>query len=180
MALDTLTLSIPPAWPQVARYLGHRDTRAWVRSVVADALESSPLRFVPILPLDWHRGTFKAIRTPDGAAYEPHDVRGLISGPFGLYAGGSFIRSDPRRETGFTLAHVPTGRRLASLDRVRSCRRLAEELAPLRMNWHRDDPEKVGGADVPRVNALVAQYERAARPPEPSGVCAGVGGRRRQ
>jgi hypothetical protein len=178
MALDILTLSIPPAWSQVARYLGHRETRAWVRSVVADALESSPLRFVPILPLDWHRGTFQPIRTDDGKTYARLDVRGLVSGPFGIYRGGDLIR-EPERETGFTLAHVPTGRRLASLDRVRSCKRLAEELAPLRMGWHRDDPEKVGGVDVPRVNALVTKYERAARPPEPSGVCAGVGGRRR-
>ena len=106
MALDTFTLAIPPAWSQVARYLGHRDTRAWVRSVVADALESSPLRFVPILPLDWHRGTFQPIRTDDGTTYAPQDVRGFVSGPFGIYRGCYLIQEDPKHEKGFTLGNA--------------------------------------------------------------------------
>jgi hypothetical protein len=174
MALDTIALPVPAEWHQAARYAGHRHVAAWVRSVVGDFLETGPGRFFPLLPLVWHRGTFQAIRTDDGNTYAPHEVRGLVAGPFGIYA-GSYVVGAPR---GFTLAHVPTGRKLAVLDRVRSCKRLAEVVAPLRMGWHEVDPEKVGGADAGKVNALIAAHERAARPPEPSGVCAGVGGRR--
>ena len=180
--METLTLPARPEWHQAARYAGHRHVAAWVRSVVGDFLETGPGRFFPILPLDWHRSTFKAIRTDDGKTYGLHEVRGLVAGPFGIHRGCHVIRADPERDATYTLAHVPTGRRLATLDRVGACKRLAEVVAPLRMNWHEGDPDQVAGADAERVNALVKEYERAALPPglrdDRERRHAGVGGRR--
>jgi len=179
MALDTLTLPTRPEWLQAARYAGHRHVAAWVRAVVGDYLETGPGRFFPILPLDWHRGAFQAIRTDDGKTYTPHEVRGLVARCFGIYRGCHIADSSK----GFTLAHVPTGRQLATLDRVGACKRLAEAVAPLRMNWHAIDPDQVGGADAGKVNALVKEYEHAALPAslrdDRDRPHAGVGGRRR-
>jgi hypothetical protein len=79
---------------------------------------------------------------------------------------------------GFTLAHLPTGRKLATLDRARDCRKLAEELAGLRICWHQIEPEKVGGPDSEKVTALIARYEEAAHLVR-SHYTAGVGGRPR-
>jgi hypothetical protein len=93
--------------------------------------------------------------------YGPHEVRGCISGPFGVYQGIYLVG----HLSGYTLTHVPTGRKLATLDLAGSCKRLAGELAPLRMGWHEVDPEKVGGADAEKVNVLVRKYEREALPP---------------
>jgi hypothetical protein len=178
MALDTLTLPTRPEWLQAARYAGHRHVAAWVRSVVGDFLETGPGRFFPLLPLDWHRGAFQPIRTDDGKTYGPHEVRGLMAGPFGIYRGRDVIRADPERDHEFTLTHIPTGRQLATLDRVGACKRLAEALAPLRMNWHATDPDQVAGDDAAKVAALVKEYEAAANPIRPV-YTAGVRGRPR-
>jgi hypothetical protein len=178
MALDTITLSIPPAWRQVAQYLGFRSVGAWIRDVVEDVLDVKPLRFVPLLPLKWRQESFKVRRTTDGATYALHEVLGLISGPFGIYSGGSFIPAVPSHEHVFTLAHVPTGERLATLDKVRRCKRLAKELAPLPgIAWHLADPERVRIEHSERAVDLIRDYQRAAQP-ERSTEHAGVGRRR--
>jgi hypothetical protein len=67
---------------------------------------------------------------------------------FGIYRGRDVIRADPERDITKALAHVPTGRQLAMLDRVGACKRLAEAVAPLRMNWNAIDPDRVAGADA--------------------------------
>jgi len=176
--MDTITLSVPPAWRQVARYLGHRDVRTWIRDVVGDILEVRPLCYVPILPLVWRQEIFKARRTRDGESYAFHEVQGLISGPFGIYRGCYYIPAEPRHEHGFTLAHVPTGERLATLDKVKRCKRLAEELAPLPgIAWHLADPERTHIERSERATDLLCEYERAAQP-ERSTEHAGVGRRR--
>ena len=179
MALDTITLPVPPEWHQAARYVGHKSVSTWVRCVVEDFLEAGPGRFFPLLPLAWTRSTFKAIRTDDGTTYRPHEVRGLVAGPFGIYSGCHLVGF---RSGGFTLVHVPTSRRIARLERVRSCTRLADALAPLRVRWHETDPERVSGPDSEKGTGLVAEYERAALPPRLrpgfEHRCAGVGGRR--
>jgi hypothetical protein len=178
MARQSFSLSVPPAWFQVARYVGHRDVRAWIRCVVEDALESPPLRFVPITPLEWHCETFKVNRTADGTAYALLDVRGLVSGPFGIYRGCYLIQEDPKRVKGFTLAHVPTGRRLAFLPTMKRCELLAEELAPLRMSWHVADRVRARAEDAAKAADLIRDHERAAEPKRAAGH-AGVGRRRR-
>jgi hypothetical protein len=175
MAPDTLTLPVPPEWHQAARYAGHKSVNTWVRSVVQDFMVTGPGRFFPILPLVWTRGTFNAIRTRDGDTFKPHEVRGLMVGPFGIYSGCHLVGF---RSGGFTLTHIPTSRRLARLKMVRECKRLAEALAPLRMRWHDTDPDQVGGSDSERVNALVKEHEAAAFPIRPV-YTAGVGGRPR-
>ena len=176
MALDTITLPVPPKWHQAARYLGHKNVRVWVRCVVEVFLETGG-RFFPILPLKWKRTTFDAIQAKwgqGGQEYAPHEVRGWTSGPFGIYHGCHVAGSSE----GFTLAHLPTGRKLATLNLARDCRKLAEELAGLRIGWHQIEPEKVGGPDSEKVTALIARYEEAAHPVR-SHYTAGVGGRPR-
>jgi hypothetical protein len=170
-----ISLQIPSAWLQIAAYAGHKDVRAWIRSVVDDVLETGPLRFVPILPLVWARATFKAVRE-ESRVYALHEVSGWVSGPFGIYRGFYFMTEHPERDDGFTLTHLPTGRKIATLNRLRSCKRLAEELAPLRMGWHHSDAERTGGGaeDVAKATDLIRDYTRAAWP-EPSTKCAGVG-----
>jgi hypothetical protein len=179
--LDMITFPVRPEWRAAARYVGHRQVGTWLREVVDDFMETGPGRYFPILPLDWHRERFKAIRTADGHAYGPHEVRGLVACCFGIYRGCYRIGADRQYEAQFTLAHVPTGRRFATLNRVRDCKALAEALAPLRMHWHLSDPDKVVGADVERFNALVREYEKAAEPVHLvfwSGVGGRVGDRR--
>jgi hypothetical protein len=87
-----------------------------------------------------------------------------VSGPFGIYRGGYFISEDPKRDTEYTLAHVPTGRKIATLDRLRSCKRLAEELAPLRMGWLQTDLDRTGGEDTAKAADIIRDHTRAAWP----------------
>jgi hypothetical protein len=169
----TMDISYPPAWCQAARYAGHRQVKTWVYELVETFLRIGPGRFYPISPLTWKRGTFQAIRTVDGTTYALHEVKGVISGPFGVYQGIYLVR----HRDGYTLTHIPTGRKLATLNRAGECKRLAGELVGFRMNWHETDPEKVAGADAKRVNALVSRYEQAALPVR-SDAYAGVGRRR--
>src|SRR5437868_771637 len=100
--METLTLPVRPEWIQAARYVGHKDVRTWLRDVVDDFLETGPGRFFPILPLDWHRGAFQAIRTDDGNTFAPHEARGLVARCFGIYRGRDVIRTDPERDHEFT------------------------------------------------------------------------------
>jgi hypothetical protein len=119
------------------------------------------------LPLDWQEQDFSAIRTDDGHAYSPHTVRGPVAGPFGVYKGCYAVPHDPTRERNvFTLCHVPTGRNLCTLPRVRDCKALAEELAALPLRWHDQDPEQVIGSEEASApfRAIVSRYRRAALP----------------
>ena len=55
------------------------------------------------------------------------------------------------------LCHCPRARKIATLNRLRRCTRLAEEPAPLRMGWHHSDPERTGGGaeDVAKATDLI-------------------------
>ena len=127
------------------------------------------------MALLWHRGTFSALRSEDGTTCALRPVSGPVAGAFGIYKGHVNVRLT---SPAFTLAHVHTGRSLATLPRQKSCKRLAEDLAPLRMNWEQTDPDRVAGADAERIRFIVRDHEEASRPQHLIGW-AGVGGRRR-
>jgi len=126
-----------------------------------------------VSPLRWHRGTFSALRSEDGTTCALRPVSGPVAGAFGIYKGHVNVRLT---SPAFTLAHVHTGRSLATLPLQRACKKLAEDLAPLRMHWEQTDPDRVAGADAERIRFIVRDHEEASRPQHLIGW-SGVGGR---
>jgi len=144
MDAETITLPIRPEWRAAVAYLGHPDLAEWLGEVIDDFLETGAGRFYPLLPLAWHEQSFEAMRSTDGHTYTPHPVRGLVAGPFGVFRGSYISPTDPKLDSStFTLCHVPTGRNIATLSRLRDCKRLAEELAALPYVWHTTEAERV-------------------------------------
>ena len=127
------------------------------------------------MPLLWRPGTFSALRSEDGTTCTLRPVSGPVAGAFGIYKGHVNVTLS---SSAFTLAHVHTGRSLATLPRQKSCKKLAEDLAPLRMNWEQTDADRVAGADAERIRFIVKDHEEASRPQHIIGW-SGVGGRRR-
>ena len=127
------------------------------------------------MPLLWRPGTFSALRSEDGTTCSLRPVSGPVASAFGIYKGHVNVTLS---SSAFTLAHVHTGRSLATLPRQKSCKKLAEDLAPLRMNWEQTDADRVAGADAERIRFIVKDHEEASRPQHIIGW-SGVGGRRR-
>jgi hypothetical protein len=118
-------------------------------------------------PLSWHPGRFlvrltDTSRSPSVAA--DVEVPGLISRPFGIFRGTARGLGAPGSGT-HTLAHIPTGRTIATLPLRKSCMALAAELAGLEIDWQETDPERVlvGAADQGKAQALIRLYEKLTR-----------------
>jgi hypothetical protein len=115
-------------------------------------------------PLPWDRGRFlvrltDTTRSPWVAA--DVEVPGLVSRPFGIYRGTTRGVGAPGSGT-HTLAHIPTGRTIATLPLRKSCAALAAELAGLELDWQETDPERVlvGAPDQGKAQALIRLYEK--------------------
>ena len=144
-------------WEAIARYQGHRTVGAWLGALATEKTRQLG-KLVPTRPLAWHRGIFNALVTdlhavPVGVV--TRRVSGWIADVFGIYR-------DPGSGC-FTLAHVPTGRQLCALPRLRDCKAVARRLAVLpKMAWEETDPEKVTGTDGPTAHAIIEQARAAA------------------
>jgi hypothetical protein len=118
-------------------------------------------------PLSWDRGRFRVrltdtSRSPSVAA--DVEVPGLVSRAFGIYRGTTRGVGAPGSGT-HTLAHIPTGRTIATLPLRKSCMALAAELAGLEIDWQETDPERVlvGAPDQGKAQALIRLYEKLTR-----------------
>ena len=113
-------------------------------------------------PLTWQLGTFRVLIAENDRCEELHEieVRGPVSGPFGVFRGDGRGPAPPDRSF-FSLVHLPTGRVMASLRLRRECMAMASELLPLRVPWRESDPERVveGAPDQRRVQEIHARYK---------------------
>jgi hypothetical protein len=137
-------------WRAAAQYDGARSVGTWLASLAAERLRYLG-RYVPRMPLVWRPGRFR-LRKPDGS--EGEEVAGIVAGPFGV----------SRNDESFTLTHVPTGCRLATLTQQRRCKFLARELAGLRVDWKATDPEAVNGPDMRKAWDAIYAARRSAYP----------------
>ncbi len=88
-------------------------------------------------------------------------VRGEVSGPFGLFRGDHGGPGEPGC-CRHSLVHRPTRRIIDTLPLRKSCKALAAELAALRIDWREEDPEKVveGAPDQEKAQALLRLFEK--------------------
>ena len=151
-------------WEAIAKYQGHRTVGAWLGTLATEKARQFG-KLLPHKPLEWHRGIFQATLTDLNAVplgTVPRRVSGWIAGVFGIYRGGATVASLDRADS-FTLVHVPTGRQLCTLPRLRDCKAVARQLAALRkMEWSQTDPEQVVGDDGPSARAIIEQARRAS------------------
>jgi len=120
-------------WKRVAEAEGFPSVGGWLARA-ADAYLKARARAGNPIPLCWHRGRFRVVLM-DGREVE---VYGAVSPPFGYFQGSG---SGPNRNKPRTLAHIPTGRIIATLKSVRQLYALASELAPV---YARDDAATAG------------------------------------
>lgn len=140
-------------WQAAAQYEGARSVGVWL-AALAGARVRQLGKLVPRSPLCWRRATFRILKNGE---MEPRQVRGIVAGPFGIARSQS--------PGWWNLAHVPTGRVLASYQRQRRCKHVARELAALKkMAWNETDPERVVGDDGPAARALIEAARRADNP----------------
>lgn len=150
-------------WGGAAQHEGAPNVAAWLSRLATERLRHLG-SFVPRLVLRWRRSHFKALRLPYFNAPEAtlHDVSGLVAGPFGIYKDQEREDLRPRMPPVFHLVHVPTGSHLAKLPLRRSCKNLARELAPFKVNWDAAVEEEVPGPDWRLVLDAISRAQRAA------------------
>jgi hypothetical protein len=140
-------------WQAAAEYDGARNVGTWLATLATERLRQLG-RSVPRIVLRWRRARFHVMRRPEmGDELQPHEVAGIVAGPFGIHKDGSFC-----------LVHVPTGCKLISLPKMARCKSLARELAPYEINWNATVPEEVTGPDVDRLAVELATVRRAVDP----------------
>ncbi len=86
---------------------------------------------------DWHREMF-AVRLGSygGLPVRAEMVRGLLCGPFGIFAGTAWCTGHPSTSTKtYSLVHMPSQRVNFTLPREGLCRQAAEELAACDLAW---------------------------------------------
>lgn len=111
--------------------------------------------------LRWELATFRVLvgERLDGSDLHEIEVRGLVSGPFGIFRGNDHGPA-PEGRSFFSLIHLPTARTILTLNYRRQCMAMAAELLPLRVPWSETDAEKVleGAPDHPKVQEIYARY----------------------
>jgi hypothetical protein len=117
--------------------------------------------------LSWLQDRFRVLVTDTTARPEvAHEieVRGMVSGPFGIFRGDGRSVGEPGCSR-FSLVHRPTRRIIVTLPLRKSCMALAAELAVLRIDWQEIDPEKVLGEapDRRKAHAIVRLFEKLTR-----------------
>ena len=111
-------------WKLAAEGEGYASAGVWL-AYAADAYLKVRARAGRPMPLAWHRSAFRVFLEGKEAT-----VRGQVSPPFGTFrrtAEGPTGRGTHRH----SLAHLPTGRIIATLRSIRQCKALGSELAPV-------------------------------------------------
>lgn len=113
----------------------------------------------PLPPrLRWKRGTFAVMVEEPGLEPEAVEVEGIRADPFGIYRGGPFGPDLLGNGRQFTLALIPSRLRVATLTLQIDCKRLALELAALRVDWAASTLEDMQGEDFPRAQEILRSY----------------------
>ena len=139
------------------------EVASWL-AATADAHLQELARSGRAAPLPWFRDRFRVTLTDTSrspATVADVEVRGFISGPFGIFRGTAWGVGAPGSGE-HTLAHLPTRRTIATLPLRKSCMALAAELAGLEIDWQETDPERVlvGAPDQEKVQALIRLYSK--------------------
>lgn len=153
-------------WEAAASADGLRSVGSWLAET-ADTHLREQAQTGRAAPLTWLRDRFRVLVTDTTARPEvAHEieVRGMVSGPFGIFRGDGRGVGEPGCSR-YSLVHLPTRRIIATLPLRKSCMALAAELAVLRVDWKETDPEKVlaGAPDQEKVQALLRLYEKLTR-----------------
>lgn len=113
----------------------------------------------PLQPrLRWKRGLFVVMTEEIGLPPEPIEVEGLVAPPFGIYRGDG--RGPDLLGIGrcFTLALTACRQRVATTALQIECKRLALELAALRVAWDAPKAEEIHGEDLPRAREIIRRF----------------------
>jgi hypothetical protein len=153
-------------WGAAASALGGRSIGAWLAET-ADASLRHLTTVGRTPPLPWFWSCFRVLVTDTSVRPEitrEVEVRGEVSGPFGIFRGSSNGPGSPGC-CQHSLVHLPTRRILATLPIRKSCKALAAELAVLRIDWQETDPEKVLGSapDLGAAQGLFRLFHKLTR-----------------
>ncbi len=148
----SLTYTVPASrdqaerWGAAASALGGRSIEAWLAETADASLRHlATAGRTPPLPWFWDR--VRVLVTDTSTRPETTrevELHGEKSGPFGIFRGSRNGPGSPGCGL-HSLVHLPTRRILATLPLRKSCKALAAELAVLRIDWQKTDPEKVLG-----------------------------------
>ena len=79
--------------------------------------------------MEWHEGEFDILFIdPTSGTQWKEKVHGWIYGLFGVHQSGKY---------GFSISHIPTGRRISIKDSLESAKGTAEALARIDIDWKR-------------------------------------------
>jgi hypothetical protein len=153
-------------WEAAASADGLRGVGSWLAET-ADTHLRERAQTGRAAPLTWLRDRFRVLVTGTTARPEvAHEieVRGMVSGPFGIFRGDGRGLGEPGCSL-FSLVHRPTRRVVATLPLRKSCMALAAELSGLEIDWQEIDPERVLGAapDRGKAQALIRLFEKLTR-----------------
>jgi hypothetical protein len=151
-------------WEAAAAVQGRMVVGSWL-SQTADAFLREMAGAGRPMPLAWYRGSFRVLVSDAlvrvHATTEEIDVRGMVSGHFGIFRGD---RRGPGGPACFrhSLVHIPSRHIIGTLRYQRACKALAAELLALRIDWAVSDPEKVveGTPDQEKARALLRLFEK--------------------
>jgi hypothetical protein len=153
-------------WEAAASADGLRTVGSWLAATADTHLrERAQTGRPPALP--WLQDRFRVLVTDTTARPEvvhEIEVRGMVSGPFGIFRGDGRGVGEPGCSR-YSLVHRPTRRVIATLPYRRACKAVAAELAVLRIDWQEIDPEKVLGAapDRGKAQAVIRLFEKLTR-----------------
>jgi hypothetical protein len=148
-------------WEAAASADGLRTVGTWLAETAdAHLRERAQTGRPPALP--WLQDRFRVLVTDTTARPEvAHEieVRGMVSGPFGIFRGDGRGVGEPGCSR-YSLVHRPTRRVIVTLPLRKSCMALAAELAALRIDWQEVEPEKVLGEapDRGKAQALIRLF----------------------
>ena len=153
-------------WEAAASADGLRAVGSWLAET-ADAHLRERAQTGRPPALSWLQDRFRVLMTDTTARPEvAHEVevRGMVSGPFGIFRGDDRGVGEPGCSR-YSLIHRPTRRIIAMLPYRRACKAVAAELATLRIDWQEIDPEKVLGAapDRGKAQAVIRLFEKLTR-----------------
>lgn len=117
-------------WKRAAEAEGYASVGTWASRALDAYLKLRLTAGAPV-PLAWARGRVRAV-LDDG---QVHQLRGLISPPFGLFHGSAAGPLSWGSTHRYTLCYTPSGRLLATFRYAAHCKALASDLARVWVRW---------------------------------------------
>jgi len=111
--------------------------------------------------LRWTKGTFPILLSVGSYKPQPFPVAGIVSGAFGIFRGDKKGPDEGYSSPRYSLVLVPSGGFLCTYGRQIDCKVLAEELAPLDVNWGATEGQGVTGPGIETAKALLRCCHRS-------------------